>query len=102
MWSASRVLMERTMERLSMLWPSAACARRSACHSGGADRLELAAGGAPGLRSQMSIVEGPAAHPQQDRRAMVFLELGRVVRSAAANDMAGQANAEPPARCLRK
>src|SRR4051812_47282017 len=58
--------------------------------------------GAPGLRSQMSIVEGPPSIQSMMADFLFFLISAACVRMLWTSDIAGRAATEAPARWLRK
>ena len=58
--------------------------------------------GAPGLRSQMSIVAGPPPIHKHDGRLVLLLQSVELAARALVNEMAGKARAEAPARCCMK
>src|SRR5678816_1929080 len=102
MWSASRVLMERTMESLSMTF-----AVRGMCSLICMSPLVLIGLNwppveAPGLRSQMSIVEGPPLIHRRMAALCRFLRSAALARSVFVRDKAGTVRAAAPAMWLMK
>src|SRR5205085_12440343 len=58
--------------------------------------------GAPGLRSHMSIVDGPPPIHSMMAALCRFFRLSELAAMALVNEIAGSANADAPAMCCRK
>src|ERR1051325_3107637 len=102
MWSASRVLMERTMESLSMTSAvlgmcSLICMSPLVLIGLNWPPVEV-----PGLRSQMSIVEGPPLIHSMMAALCRFFRSAALARRVLVRDMAGAARAAGPAMWLMK
>src|SRR3954452_6243011 len=102
MGSASRVLIERTIESLSMTFAVIGMCSQICMSPAVLIGLNWPPVGAPGFRSQMSIVEGPPLIQSMMAALWFFLISAACAFRLLTSEMAGTLIAEAPAKWLRK